>query len=219
MIPTSHTVTDFITELSAFAAARVAPIVDAGADASADGDLKKLLEVALANEVAVAELAATWVPTTTEIDVKLAFARQAGDEAGHFQLVADRLLAHGFELDAYRVPAANRLFQYMASLTTTLDRIAAGLFTLELIAYGVNANFIAFCRQHGDGETVRLYDSIIQPEERAHHELGKRLLAKYATTDAQRARVHEVVEQVLAIATSSRAEAATRLGIACFPGC
>ncbi|MDB4953706.1 MAG: hypothetical protein JWO36_1275, partial [Myxococcales bacterium] len=31
------------------------------------------------------------MPSTPELDVKLAFARQAGDEAGHFQLVADRL--------------------------------------------------------------------------------------------------------------------------------
>jgi uncharacterized ferritin-like protein (DUF455 family) len=210
--------TDFITELETFAAARLAPIVDAGRDATG-GDRKKLLEVALANEVAVAELAATWVATTAELDAKLAFARQAGDEAGHFQLVADRLAAHGFDLDAYRVPTANPLFQHLAALTATLDRIAAGLFTLEMIAYGVNENFIAFCRANGDLETVRLYDTIIQPEEREHHELGKRLLAKYATTPELQAHAHAVVEKVLAIAAATRAAAATRLGVACFPGC
>ena len=209
---------EFITTLEAFAAARLATIVAAGADAT-QGDLRKLLEVALANEVAVAELAAAWVPTTTELDVKLAFARQAGDEAGHFQLVAERLVAHGFVLDDYRVPTPNPLFQYLASLTTTLERVAAGLFTLELIAYGVNENFMAFCRAHDDAETVRLYETIIQPEERAHHELGKRLLGKYATTPALEAHARTIVERVLALASTTRAAAATRLGVACFPGC
>ena len=209
---------EFIPDLERLAADRLASIVAAGADATS-GDLGKLLEVALANEVGVAELAASWVPTTAELDVKLAFARQAGDEAGHFQLVAARLAAHGFELDRYQVPAANPLFQYLASLTTTLERIAAGLFTLELIAYGVNENFIAFCRAHDDDETVRLYETIIQPEERAHHELGKRLLAKYATTPALQADARAIVERVLAIAATTRAAAATRLGVACFPGC
>ncbi len=209
---------NFIVELEAFAADRLAPIVAAGTGATT-GELKQLLEVALANEISVAELAAAWVPTTAELDAKLAFARQAGDEAGHFQLVADRLRAHGFELDSYRIPPANPLFQYLGSLTTTLDRIAAGLFALEMIAYGVNENFITFCRANGDFETVRLYDTLIQPEEREHHELGKRLLAKYATSPEQQARAHAVVEQVLAIATATRAAAASRLGVACFPGC
>ncbi len=49
-----------------------------------------MLQVALANEISVSELAAAWMPSTQEVDVKIALARQAGDEAGHFQLVADR---------------------------------------------------------------------------------------------------------------------------------
>ena len=50
-----------------------------------------MLQVALANEISVSELAAAWMSNTPEVDVKIAFARQAGDEAGHFELVADRL--------------------------------------------------------------------------------------------------------------------------------
>ena len=183
------------------------------------GDLKKLLQVALANEVSVSELAASWVATTPELDVKLAFARQAGDEAGHFQLVADRLRAHGFDVATYAPPPRNPLFQYLASLTTTVERIAAGLVALEAIAYGVNENFVAYCRAQGDDATAQLYDDVIQPEEREHHELGKTLLQKYAVTEPDRVTARTVIDKVLAIATETRAAAGAKLGIACFPGC
>jgi hypothetical protein len=75
----------FVLELEAFKAERLLPIVGPGRTSLADGapgDATKLLQIALANEISVSELAATWVPTTAEIDVKLALARQAGDERG-----------------------------------------------------------------------------------------------------------------------------------------
>src|SRR3954465_5264500 len=84
----------FIQELETFKAARLFPIVGAGRTSLTDrtpGDAKKMLQVALANEISVSEVAAAWMPTAPEIDVKLALARQAGDEAGHFHVVADRL--------------------------------------------------------------------------------------------------------------------------------
>ncbi len=88
----------FVDELEAFKREKLEPIVAAGRvtlDDTTTGDPKQLLQVALANEINVSELAAVWMPSTPEVDVKLAFARQAGDEAGHFQLVADRLRALG----------------------------------------------------------------------------------------------------------------------------
>ena len=66
-----------------------------------------MLQLALANEISVSELAAAWMPSTPEVDVKIALARQAGDEARHFELVADRLVALGFELAGFQPPAAN----------------------------------------------------------------------------------------------------------------
>src|SRR5437879_3561696 len=95
----------FVDQLEAFKAERLGPMVGAGRMSLADdapGDPKQLLQVALANEINVSELAAAWMPSTREIDVKLAFARQAGDEAGHFQLVADRLAALGFNASSYQ---------------------------------------------------------------------------------------------------------------------
>jgi hypothetical protein len=214
----------FVQELEAWKTERLAPILAAGqlslADASAPTvDPGRLLQIALANEISVSELAAAWTPTTPEIDVKLAFARQAGDEAGHFQLVADRLSVLGFDVAAFQTPADSPLFQYMRPLATTVERIAAGLFTLESIAYGVNESFMAFCAQRGDDETVRIYREYIQPDERAHQLLGQRLLAKYATTPERQRHAREVVARVLEIAGAARAKAAATLGTACFPGC
>jgi hypothetical protein len=212
----------FVRELEAFKAERLLRMVAAGQTSLGDGpvDAQRLLEVALANEISVSELAAAWTPSTPEIDVKLAFARQAGDEARHFQLVADRLAALGlFDLAAFKQPAENPLFHYLRGLPTTVERIAAGLFTLESIAYAVNENFIAFCDQRGDAETARIYRAYIQPDERAHQELGQKLLAKYADTPDLQRTARETVAKVLEIAAAGRAQAAQRLGTACFPGC
>jgi uncharacterized ferritin-like protein (DUF455 family) len=158
------------------------------------------------------------MPTTRELDVKLAFARQAGDEAGHFQLVADRLAQLGFDLATF-TPADSPLFQYLRGLTTTVERIAAGLFTLESIAYSVNENFMAFCEARGDTETVRIYREYIQPDEQAHQQLGQRLLARYAATPELQQVAQDTVARLLEIAGTTRATAAARLGLACFPGC
>ena len=209
----------FADELAARSHDRLAAIVESGRNPAGAVDHKALLQIALVNEIAVSELAASWVGSTPELDAKLAFARQAGDEAGHFQLVAERLRAHGFDLDSFVAPAANPLFQYLATLTTTVERVAAGLFALESIAYGVNENFIEYCRTRGDTETVRIYETIIQPEEREHQAIGRTLLDKYATTPEARERAQATVDQVLAIASSTRAAATSRLGVGCFPGC
>lgn len=209
----------FVDELAAHAHDRLAQIIEDGRAAPGTADAKALLQVALVNEVSVSELAASWVKSTPELDVKIAFARQAGDEAGHFQLVADRLRALGFDVDGFVPPPANPLFQYLATLQTTVERVAAALFALESIAYGVNENFIAYCRAHGDDETVRLYETIIQPEEREHQQIGAQLLEKYVTSEEDRGRAIAAVDRVLEIARTSRAAAATRLGVTCFPGC
>jgi len=211
----------FVEQLESWKSERLAPIVGAGRMSLADnapGDATQLLQIALANEINVSELAAAWMPSTRELDVKLAFARQAGDEAGHFQLVADRLTALGFDAASF-TQSDNPLFQYLRGLTTTVERIAAGLFTLESIAYGVNENFMAFCEQRGDAETVRIYREYIQPDERAHQQLGQRLLAKYAATPALEQLARDTVTRLIEIAGATRATAAARLGTACFPGC
>lgn len=211
----------FVRELEVTKAELLAPIVGAGRLAidGAEGEPAMLLKVALANEISVSELAAAWMPGTQQLDVKLAFARQAGDEASHFQLVADRLTALGVDVAGWQPPADNALFAYLKGLATTVERIAAGLVTLESIAYGVNENFMAFCAARGDDETVRIYREYIQPDERAHQLLGQQLLAKYATTPELQRLARDTVVTMLGIAAETRAAAAQRLGVACLPGC
>jgi uncharacterized ferritin-like protein (DUF455 family) len=212
----------FVTDLESMKSERLAGILAAGRlslDGDATGDPTTLLQVALANEIGVSELAAVWMPTTAELDVKIAFARQAGDEANHFNLVGARLSALGIDVAAWTPPADNPLFAYMKSLTTTVERIAAGLVTLESLAYGVNENFMALCAARGDLETVRIYREYIQPDERAHQLLGQALLAKYAATEAEQQTARNTVIRVLEIAAAARAKAAATLGTACFPGC
>lgn len=214
--------TAFVQGLDAFKAERLFPIVGAGQTSLVGGascDAEKMLQVALANEISVSELAAAWMPSTPEVDVKIALARQAGDEAGHFQLVADRLVALGFDVASFQPPGANPLFDYLRGLSTTVERVAAGLFTLESITYAVNENFMAFCDQRGDAETVRIYREYIQPDEQRHQQLGRQLLAKYATESALHQKAKDVVGKVLEIATAARAKAAEKMGTACFPGC
>jgi len=198
--------------------ARLAPILAAGRAATGDTDPKVLLQVALANEINVSELAAAWMPTTPEIDVKIALAKQAGDEAGHFELVAGRLATLGYDLAAFAPPPDNSQFQYLRGLATTVERLAA-LWTLESLAVGVNENFMAYCEARGDRETVQIYRDFIQPDEHAHEVACGLLLAKYATTPAETAAAATVVATVLELAETNRARAAVRVGTSCLPGC
>jgi uncharacterized ferritin-like protein (DUF455 family) len=211
----------FLAELDSFRNERLRPVVDPGRSPmeNARADAKTLLAIALANEVSVSELAAMWVPATPELDAKLAFAKVSGDEAAHFEIVRDRLLALGFDMASFKAPGPNPLGAYLVSLTTTVERVAAGLYALEAMAYGVNENFIAFCESKGDMETVCLYRDHIQPDERSHHELGRTLLAKYCTDAASQARAREVVGRTLELAAEVRGAAAQSLGVAQFPGC
>jgi len=76
-----------------------------------------------------------------------------------------------------------------------------------------------FCDRRGDAETVRIYREYIQPDERAHQQLGQRLLAKYAITPELQGAARNAVARVLEIASAARTQAAQRMGTACFPGC
>lgn len=72
----------------------------------------------------------------------------------------------------------------------------------------------------GDAKKMlRIYREYIQPNERAHQQLGQRLLGKYATTPELQRVARETVGKVLDIAAAGRAKAAERMGTACFPGC
>jgi CheY-like chemotaxis protein len=188
-----------------------------------DGDLTvmNLLKVALKNELEATESAARWMATTPEVDVKLALARQVGDEAKHYRLIADRLRELGFDASDFNPLAKGYgpLFQYLDTLPTTIERVAAGQFTREAIAIVKNRQFIEFCEAAGDEATARLYRDVIEPDERHHHELGRRLLLRYATTpDAQEA-ARRAATRTLELAEELQGAALRAGGIHHAPGC
>ena len=117
------------------------------------GDLTvlNLLKVALKNEIEATEIASRWLVTTDDVEVKMAFARQAGDEAKHYRMIAERLRELGFDARGFNPIAKGYgpLFQYLDTLTTTVERVAAGQFTREAIAVVKNRQFIEFCEQAG----------------------------------------------------------------------
>jgi uncharacterized ferritin-like protein (DUF455 family) len=188
-----------------------------------EGDLNvvNLLKVALRNEIEATEIAARWLVTTDDVDVKLALARQVGDEAKHYRMIADRLRALGFDAKSFDPLAKGYgpLFQYLDTLTTTIERVAAGQFTREAIAVVKNRQFIEFCDHAGDHETAAMYRDVIEPDERYHHELGRTLLLRLATTPDAQAAASRAARRTLELADELQKKALATAGIHHAPGC
>lgn len=183
--------------------------------------VERLLRVALKNELEASEIAAVWMTTTSELDVKLAFARQVGDEAKHYRLIAERLSALGVDVEKIdpREGGYSALYEYLRQLQSTTARVAAGQFTREGIALVRNQCFIDFCASRGDQETARLYRDIIQPDEQRHHELGRELLARYAATDNEQLVSRQAAQRTLELAEEIQETARLKTGISRAPGC
>ena len=74
---------------------RLAPEATLKPEVEGDLTVANLLKVALKNEMEATEIAARWTVTTDDVHVKMAFARQAGDEARHYRLIGERLRRAG----------------------------------------------------------------------------------------------------------------------------
>ena len=180
-----------------------------------------LLKVALKNEIEATEIAARWLVTTDDVEVKLALARQVGDEAKHYRMIADRLSALGFAATTFDplVKGYGPLFQYLDTLGTTVERVAAGQFTREAIAVVKNRQFIEFCEAAGDRETATLYRDVIEPDERHHHELGRKLLLRLAATPETQGAAARAARRTLELAEELGRKALATAGIHHAPGC
>ena len=180
-----------------------------------------LLKVALKNEIEATEIAARWLVATDDVDVKLALARQVGDEAKHYRLIAERLRQLGFEPSSFNPLAKGYgpLFHYLDGLRTTVERVAAGQFTREAIAVVKNRQFIDFCEHAGDRDTAALYRDVIEPDERYHHELGRKLLLRLATTPEAQAAARGAARRTLELADELQRAALSTAGIHHAPGC
>jgi 1,2-phenylacetyl-CoA epoxidase catalytic subunit len=190
-------------------------------ESESDGevDVVTLLRLALKSELEASELAGFWMPTTPEVDAKMALALQCGDEMKHYGMISQRLAELGQDLTDFDPLAEGHspLYQYLRGLRTTVERIAAGPFASEAIAQVRNAQFVKFCRSVGDEGTARLYDLTIQPEEAHHHHLGREILEKYATTPELQELAASAVRNTLAIADELRNLAAKTAGIHNIP--
>jgi bacterioferritin (cytochrome b1) len=213
----------FVSELDAQNQEALGRIAGA-ASAGEPGDaltVAKLLMLALKNELEATECAAAWIPTTAEVGVKLALARQAGDEAKHYRMIQARLAELGVETAKHDPLAAGRspLLAWLLGLEGTVARVAAGQFTREALAVVRNAEFVKYCRATGDEATARMYEETIQPDEEHHHELGRRLLLELATTDEAQAAAREASRKVLSMAEELQEIARLKAGITRAPGC
>jgi hypothetical protein len=117
------------------------------------------------------------------------------------------------------VEAPSPMFRFLAGLGTTVERVAAGQFTREALAQVHNQVFIDFCEASGDPDTARLYRDVIQPDEGHHHEMGRRLLLRLATTDEAQALARAASAKTLSIAGEIQEMARLKKGIARAPGC
>jgi 1,2-phenylacetyl-CoA epoxidase catalytic subunit len=181
----------------------------------------RLLKLALRNEIEATECAAAWIPTTPEIEAKLAFARQVGDEAKHYRLIEKRLVEMGVDLAGFDPFASGRspLLGYLLELEGTVARVAAGPFTREALALVRNDEFARYCESSGDPASAALYQDIIQKDEQYHHELGRRLLLKFATTEDGQDAARLASRRVLELAEELQEVARMKSGIAHAPGC
>jgi uncharacterized ferritin-like protein (DUF455 family) len=200
---------------------RLEPAETLTAESGGSLDVAHLLKIALKNEMEATDLAARWIESTPEVDVKLGFARQVGDESKHYRMIEDRLKAMGVDLGGFNPVGQGygELFQYLITLTDTVERLAAGQFTREAIALVKNRQFIELCEAKGDHATAKLYREVIQPDEKYHHELGRRLLQKYAVTDAQQERARRASRKTLELAEELSGLALRKAGIHHAPGC
>lgn len=188
-------------------------------EAEGQVDVVTLLRLALKSELEASELAGFWMPTTPEVDAKMALALQCGDEMKHYGMISQRLAELGEDLTDFDPLADGHspLYQYLRGLRTTVERIAAGPFASEAIAQVRNAQFVNFCRSVGDEGTARLYNDVIQPEEAHHHHLGREILEKYATTPEIQELAAAAVRNTLAIADELRNLAAKTTGVHNIP--
>jgi len=179
------------------------------------------LKVALKNELEASELAALWMASTPEIDVKLGLARQAGDEAKHYRLIEEHLQALEVDLSGFDPLGGgySPMFQLLCGYQETVERVAAAQFTRESLAIMKNEQFIAFCVAVGAAETAEFYANQIQPDEQWHVRLGRRTLEKYAVTSELQAKAQTASQAVLDLATRIQHKQVHEMGISHAPGC
>jgi bacterioferritin (cytochrome b1) len=172
-----------------------------------------LLAAALRDEIETAEIAALWLTDEPDLDLRLGFARQVGDEARHFERIAERIRELGADPTADpRTRAHSPVFRYLRGLQTPAERLAAGL-VREAVARLKNALLAQVCEAMGDTDTARLCRDEVGPDEMRHLEFCRKELPRYALTLTDQEAARRAVARTLQLAEeatdSSRAAKAT----------
>jgi hypothetical protein len=215
----------FVEELGQYVAGKLASLDllkdDEPAATRDKTEVVRRLKVALKNEIEAAELAALWIPSTPEADVKLALARQAGDEARHYHLIESHLRDMGVDLAEFNPigEGYGPMYSLLKDLATTVERVAGAHFTREALALKKNEQFIDFCERAGCPDTAALYRKHIQPDEGWHVDIGHRVLARYAVTAEAQASARRAVEAVLDLAVKVQRRQLQELKLSHAPGC
>lgn len=214
----------FVKELGQYVGDKLAMfdlLKDTEVRRSDKSEVVRRLKIALKNELEASELAALWMPSTLEIEVKLALARQAGDEAKHYRLIEKRLVKMGVDLSGFNPLAEGYgpMFQLLSGFQSTVERVAAAQLTRESLALKKNEQFIEFCEAAGDHETAELYRGEIQPDEEWHVDLGRKVLENYANTPELEQKARQAVEAVLDLAVKMQNKQLKEMKVSHAPGC
>jgi hypothetical protein len=213
---------EFLSELDAQLQAALARIGEAAkAPPAAEVGIRELLLVALKNEIEASEEAAMWLVGERDAELKLGLARQCGDEAKHYRLVERRLIELGHDLTGHDPLSRGHspMFRWLKSLESPAERIAAGPYAREGLAVVRNQVFVEYCEAKGDHDTARLYREVIGPDELFHHELGRRMLRRYAVTSEDQERARRAAARTLQLADEIQETARMKQGISSAPGC
>ena len=214
----------FVDQLQAHVAEKLASLDLLKDDHSGPSDRSEVvrrLKVALKNELEAAELAAYWIPSTPEVDVKLALARQAGDEARHYHLIEKHLETMGVSLDGFNPTAEGYgpMYTLLRGFGSTIERVAGAHFTREALALKKNEQFMEFCERAGEAGTAELYRKHIQPDEGWHVDIGHRFLNRYVTSSEDQEKARHAVDAVLELAVKVQRKQFEEMKLSHAPGC
>ncbi len=180
-----------------------------------------LLKMALRNELEASDIAARWLAETPVAGLKLALARQVGDEARHYGLIQHRLKELGHDTTSHDPWAEGKspLYVWLLDLKTDAERVAAGPFAREALACAKNRQFIRACRAWGDTATARLYEEQINPDEGFHHELGKTWVDRLVQDEEAYQAALAAVRGVLKVAEEVQEVLQAKKCLTHTPGC
>jgi hypothetical protein len=182
--------------------------------------LATLIKMALKNEIEATEIAAEWVSTTPELHAKLALARHAGDEARHYQLIEEKARAMGISLDGFRpLDPPSPVLNYLRTLKTTPERVAAALVAREAMGGRRNVQFLAFLDRIGQSDLAALYRDVVNPDEDRHHLSGCAVLAELANAPETQQAARRAALGLLETGDRVRSNALQTTGAPVIPGC